>query len=208
MAFDWPSPITGFVLTKSAIEGQMAKAGEELFRIADLSHMWVIADVPEAELGRIEIGAMATISFRTFPDEPRVGRVTFLLHELDARTRTGKVRIEVDNPGHRLKHEMYADVVIDTGAGPGGEKLAVPTSAVIDSGKRQVVLIALGEGRFEPRPVKLGQRGDGYVKLREGVRPGELVVVAGNFLIDAESNLKAALESFTVDTTTSQEDKR
>lgn len=198
MTFDWPAPISGFVLAKPAIEGQMAKAGEELFRIADLNHMWVVADVPEAELGRVEVGAQATVTFRAFPGESRVGRVTFVLHELDARTRTGKVRIELDNPGHKLKHEMYADVVIDGEPGE-AERLAVPSSAVIDSGTRQVVLVDRGEGRFEPRPVKLGMRGDGYVELREGVKPGEKVVVAGNFLIDAESNLKAALEAFTAD---------
>lgn len=201
MTFDWPSPISGFVLAKPAIEGQMAKAGDELFRIADLSHMWVVASVPEAELGAVEIGAPASITFRAYPDDPRAGRVTFVLHELDAGTRTGKVRIEIDNADHRLRHEMYADVVIDAGAGAGGgaERLAVPASAVIDSGARQVVLVARGGGRFEPRPVKLGQRGDGYVEVREGVRAGEMVVVAGNFLIDAESNLKAALEGFTAD---------
>jgi membrane fusion protein, copper/silver efflux system len=198
MAFDWPAPITGFVLSKPAIEGQMAKAGEELFRIADLSHMWVIADVPESEIGRVEIGAGATVTFRAYPDEPRAAKVTFVQHELDPRTRTAKVRIELDNPSHKLKHEMYADVVID-GSANDGERLAVPSSAVIDSGTRTVVLVDRGEGKFEPRKVKLGLRSDGHVEVREGLTAGEKVVVAGNFLIDAESNLKAALDAFNGD---------
>ena len=197
LSFDWPSPISGFVLAKPAIEGQMAKAGEELFRIADLSQMWVVADVPEQDIAAIEAGARATITFRAFPGEPRQGRVTFVLHELDPKTRTAKVRIEIANADHRLKHEMYADAVIETGGD--AERLAVPASAVIDSGTRQVVLVDRGEGRFEPRAVKLGARGDGYVEVREGVKAGEKVVVAGNFLIDAESNLKAALQAFTAD---------
>jgi Cu(I)/Ag(I) efflux system membrane fusion protein len=198
MSIDWPSPATGVVLEKKVIEGQMAKAGEELFRIADLSRLWVIADVPEQDLGGIDIGASATVTFRTYPTEPRTGRVTFILHEIDARTRTGKVRIELENADLRLKHEMYADVAIGSGADHLA-RLAVPASAVIDSGTRQVVLIERGEGRFEPRAVKLGVKGEDFVEVREGVRAGEKVVVSANFLLDAESNLKAALKGFTAD---------
>ena len=138
------------------------------------------------------------MSFRAFPGETFEGKVTFVLHELDPATRTAKVRIEVKNPDHRIKHEMYADVVIDTGAGE-PPRLSVPISAVMDSGSRQVVLIDRGEGRFEPRPVKLGIRGDGFVEVLDGLKEGENVVVAANFLIDAESNLKAALAGFSAD---------
>jgi Cu(I)/Ag(I) efflux system membrane fusion protein len=113
-------------------------------------------------------------------------------------TRTAKVRIEIDNPGHRIKHEMYADVEIEAGAGD-EPRVAVPNSSILNSGKRQVVLVARGEGRFEPRPVKLGLRGEDYTEIKEGIAPGEEVVVAANFLIDAESNLKAALSGFTAD---------
>jgi Cu(I)/Ag(I) efflux system membrane fusion protein len=121
-------------------------------------------------------------------------------------TRTGKVRIEVKNPEHRIRHEMFADVEIDAGAND-YRRLAVPTSAVIDSGARQVVIVDRGEGRFEPRPVKLGMRGDGFVEVREGLQQGERIVVSANFLIDAESNLKAALKAFTSDASKSQEPK-
>ena len=142
----------------------------------------------------------ARIRCTALPNETFEGKVTFVLHELDASTRTGKVRIEVANPEHRIKHEMYAEAEIESGA-EDAERLSVPISSVIDSGTRQVVLVARGEGRFEPRDVKLGARGEGYVEIERGVAEGENVVVSANFLIDAESNLKAALSSFSGDAT-------
>ena len=200
MAIDWPSPIDGIVFEKKVIQGQMVKEGEVLYRIADLSTLWVIADVAERDLAVVKVGQPATMTFRAFPDEPRQGKVAFILHELDMKTRTAKVRIEVANPDHRLRHEMFADVVIDTG-GEDADRISVPTSAVIDSGTRQVVLVERGPGLFEPREVKLGMRGDGFVEIKEGVKAGEKVVVTANFLIDAESNLKAALKGFAPDAT-------
>jgi Cu(I)/Ag(I) efflux system membrane fusion protein len=198
MSISWPAPMTGVVMMKNIVEGQMAKAGQELYRLADLTSIWVIADVAERDIGLVKVGAPARMSFRAFPGETFEGKVTFVLHELDPATRTAKVRIEVKNPDHRIKHEMYADVVIDTGAGE-PPRLSVPISAVMDSGSRQVVLIDRGEGRFEPRPVKLGMHGDGFVEVVDGLKEGENVVVAANFLIDAESNLKAALAGFSAD---------
>ena len=197
-SFDYPSPASGVVMEKMVVEGMMIKMGEPLYKLADLSSIWVIADVAEQDLGRVKIGSPAKVNFRALPGETSSGQVTFILHELDPITRTGHVRIEVKNPDHRIKHEMYAEVVIESGAGE-DPRLTVPTSAVIDSGSRQVVLIDLGEGRFEPRPVKLGLRGDGVVEIQDGLKAGEKVVVTANFLIDAESNLKAALSSFTAD---------
>lgn len=198
MSFDWPSPVSGVIMEKKIVEGQMAKMGEVLFMIGDLSKIWVIADVPEQETANVKIGDAATIRFRGLSAEPYQGKVTFILHELDHAARTGKIRIEVANPDHVIKHEMYAEVEIDSGTGD-EMRLAVPTSAVLDSGNRQIVLLDRGDGRFEPRPVTLGQRGDGMVEIREGVAAGDKVVVSANFLIDAESNLKAALSSFTAD---------
>jgi Cu(I)/Ag(I) efflux system membrane fusion protein len=196
MSIDWPSPTTGVVMQKRVIEGQMARAGEELYRIADLTNIWVVADIAEQDLDLVRIGAPATVAFRAYPGRSFEGRVTFLLHELDASTRTAKARIEVHNPDHIIKHEMYADVEISA---RGGEAalLVVPASAVIDSGNRQVVIVAKGEGRFQPRPVKLGMRGGDRVEILDGVTEGEEVVTSANFLIDAESNLKAALQAFT-----------
>ncbi|MBN9274857.1 MAG: efflux RND transporter periplasmic adaptor subunit, partial [Mesorhizobium sp.] len=199
ISFDWPSPVSGVVMKKQAVEGMMMRAGEELMMLADLASIWVIADVPEQDIGQIRIGSTAKVTFRAFPNEVFDGRVNFVLHELEMATRTAKVRIEVANPEYRIKHEMFADVEIDAGEGEPA-RTAVPISALIDSGNRQVVIIDRGEGRFEPRSVKVGLRGEGYVEIVEGVEAGENVVVAANFLIDAESNLKAALSGFTADT--------
>jgi Cu(I)/Ag(I) efflux system membrane fusion protein len=198
IAFDWPSPVTGVVMQKKAIEGMMMKAGDEMLRLADLSNIWVVAEVAEQDIGLVREGALAKVSFNAFPGQTFEGRVTLILHELDAATRTAKVRIEVANPEHRIRHEMFADVVIDAGAGE-APRLVVPASAVIDSGNRQVVLVDKGEGRYEPRAVKLGLRGDGLIEVTEGVAAGDKVVTTANFLIDAESNLKAALQGFAVE---------
>jgi Cu(I)/Ag(I) efflux system membrane fusion protein len=198
MTFDWPSPADGYIMKKNVVEGQMVRMGDEIFLIAGLEKIWVIADVAEQDVGLVAVGQPVRVRFKSFPSETFEGRVTFILHELEMATRTAKVRIEIDNPGHRIKHEMFADVEIEAGAGD-EPRVAVPNSSILNSGKRQVVLVARGEGRFEPRPVKLGLRGEDYTEIMEGIAPGEEVVVAANFLIDAESNLKAALSAFTAD---------
>jgi len=203
MSFDWPSPADGYIMKKNAVEGQMVRMGDEIFRIANLEKIWVIADVAEQDMGLVAIGQPAKVRFKAFPSETFKGRVTFILHELNMATRTGQVRIELGNPERRIKHEMYADVEIDTGAGK-KPRVAVPNSAIINSGNRQVVLVARGQGRFEPRPVTLGLRGENYTEIKKGVAAGEEVVVAANFLIDAESNLKAALAGFTADEATKE----
>ena len=190
----WPAPATGDVIEKRVINGQRVRAGDELFRIADHTRVWIIADVSETDLPAIKIGTRAIVTVRAYMAEPVEGEVTFIYPELKAETRTARVRIEVPNPDGRLKIDMYADVVFQTGeASP---VIAVPASAVIDSGQRQIVLVAKGEGRFEPRPVKLGRRGDSYVEVLEGLSKGDEVVTSATFLIDAESNLKAALQAF------------
>lgn len=194
-AIDWPSPVSGVVMEKKIVEGQKVASGDMLYQIGDLGKIWVIANVAEQDFAAVEIGAPATVSFQALPKEQFQGTVTFILHELDVQTRTGKVRIEIANPDHRIKHEMFADVTIDAGSGD-EPRLAVPNSSVLDSGVRQVVLVDKGEGRFEPRAVKLGVRGDGYTEITEGLADGENVVVSANFLIDAEGNLKAALKGF------------
>jgi membrane fusion protein, copper/silver efflux system len=193
---DWPSPATGDVIEKKIINGQRVQAGQELYRIADHAHLWVIADVAEADLPIVKVGTRASVTVRAYAAEPIQGEVTFIYPELRMETRTARVRIEIPNPDGRLKVEMYADVVFQAGAGD-EPCIAVPVSAVIDSGTRQVVLVAKGEGRFEPRAVKLGRRGDGYVEVLDGIGKGEEVVTAATFLIDAESNLKTALQAFT-----------
>lgn len=196
ISFDWPSPVSGIVTRKNVIEGQMVKAGEEIFRIVDLSTIWVIADVPEQDVDLIKVGQEAQIKFRAFPDEMFEGKITFILHEMDMVTRTGKVRIEVKNPGNRIRHEMFADVAIDVSKDK-PEKLVIPLSALIDSGNRQVAIVDKGDGLFEPRDVIIGERGDQFVVIKGGLHERERVVESGNFLIDAESNLKSALSSLT-----------
>jgi membrane fusion protein, copper/silver efflux system len=193
---DWASPASGDVIEKQVIEGQRVAAGDELFRIADHSRVWVIAEVAEADIGDIKVGTRATVTLRSFPTEPHEGVVTFVYPELmKPETRTVSVRIELPNSDGQVKPGMYADVVFHADA-EGAPVAAVSDSAVIDSGTKQVVLVSKGEGRFEPRAVKLGRRGEGYVEVTDGLKEGEDVVTSANFLIDAESNLKAALQTF------------
>ena len=189
------SPRSGVVLERMAIDGMMAAAGETLFRIADTSSVWIIADVPEYELASVQRGAAATVRFRSLPGRVFSGKVDEIYPEIQAETRTAKIRVELLNPDGAMIAHMYADVEI--AAGGGAAVVTVPDSAVIDSGDRQVVIVDLGEGRFEPRDVQLGMRGAGMVEIRQGVAEGETVVVSANFLIDAESNLKAALSALT-----------
>jgi membrane fusion protein, copper/silver efflux system len=196
MSLVWPAPVTGDVIEKRVIKGQRVKAGDELYRIADHSHLWVIVDVAESDLPAVKLGTRATVTVRAYAAQPVEGEVTFIYPELRTETRTARVRIELPNPDGRLKIDMYAGVVFQPRADE-QPATAVPISAVIDSGTRQIVLVAKGEGRFEPRLVKLGRRGDGYVEVLDGVNRGEEVVTSATFLIDAESNLKAALQAFT-----------
>lgn len=193
---DWASPATGDVIEKNVIEGQRVMAGDELFRIADHSRVWVVAEVAEADNAAIKVGSPATVTLRALANEPHEGTVSFIYPEMmKPETRTISVRIELPNTDGKIKTGMYADVVFqaDDGDAP---TLAVPDSAVIDSGTRQVVLVAKGEGRFEPREVKLGRRGEGYTEITSGLQLGEEVVTSATFLIDSESNLKAALQAF------------
>jgi Cu(I)/Ag(I) efflux system membrane fusion protein len=193
---DWASPATGDIVEKKVIQGQRVMAGDELFRIADHSSVWVVAEVAEADIGEIKVGMPATVTLRAFPAEPHDGPVSFIYPEMmNPETRTITVRIELDNPYGKMKPGMYADVVFQAGDGE-ATAIAVPNSAIIDSGTRQVVFVAKGEGRFEPREVKLGRRGEGYTEIANGLEVGEEVVTSATFLIDAESNLKAALQSF------------
>jgi Cu(I)/Ag(I) efflux system membrane fusion protein len=169
--------------------------GEALYKISDLSSLWLLADIFEQDLALIQPGQAAKITVNAYPGKPFSGKVTFVYPTLTSGTRTAKVRIELANPGGLLKPEMYAKVELLTGS-PKAKVLSVPDSAVIDSGTRQIVLVQLGAGLFEPRTVALGVHADGYVEVLEGVQAGENVVVSANFLIDSESNLKAALGSF------------
>ena len=191
----WPSPRDGVVLERNAVDGQGFKAGDVLFRIADHTGVWVMADVAEGDIGALKPGQSVRVTTRAHPGRVFTGKVAVVYPHLMKETRTVRVRIELPNPDLALLPDMYADVDISTGAD--APVIAVPESAVIDSGTRQVVILDRGDGRFEPRNVKLGRKGDGYVEVMSGLQDGETIVVNGNFLIDAESNLQSALKGLT-----------
>ncbi|MDB5636095.1 MAG: Secretion protein HlyD [Bradyrhizobium sp.] len=193
-SIEWTAPRDGFVLERNAIEGMRVQPGGVLFRIADHSVVWALIDVAERDLGAISIGQPATVKARSFPGPEFSGKVEVIYPEINKETRTARIRVELPNPDLVLLHDMYVDAEIDTGSGE--PMLSVAESAVMDTGSRQAVFVDKGQGRFEPREVKLGQRGSGYVEIRQGLTDGEPVVVSANFLIDAESNLKAALKGF------------
>jgi multidrug efflux pump subunit AcrA (membrane-fusion protein) len=190
-----PSPVAGTVIEKPALQGMRFMPGEPLYKIVDMSQMWLLAEIYEQDLANVRVGQEATIALRAYPGRTFKGRVSFIYPTVGEATRTARVRIEIPNPAGELKADMYATLEIASPLGP-RNVLAVPESAVLDNGVRQAVLVDHGEGRFEPRTVKVGARADGYVEVIEGVRDGEPVVVSANFLIDAESNLKAALSGF------------
>ncbi|MFA6312297.1 MAG: efflux RND transporter periplasmic adaptor subunit [Sterolibacterium sp.] len=188
------SPVSGIVTEKKAVQGMRFMPGDALYQVADLSAVWIIADVFEQDIGQVKLGAKTQIRINAYPGKVFEGAITYVYPTLKAETRTVPVRVELANPGHTLKPGMFAQMELAIGAKT--KVVTVPVSAVIDSGTRRIVLIQLKEGRFEPREVKLGARSDDYVEVTEGVKDGELVVVAANFLIDAESNLKAVIGGF------------
>ena len=179
-----------------AIEGARVMAGEPLYRLVDFSHVWVIAEVYEQDLPSVVAGLPVEVELDAFPGERFKGEVSFIYPGLTPATRTAKVRVELDNPDGTLKTDMFAAVLLSADMAS-ADVLSVPDSAILDTGKRQAVLVERGEGRYEPREVKIGRRADGYAEIQEGLSEGEKVVVSANFLIDAESNLQAALRAFT-----------
>lgn len=188
---DWPAPRDGVILERNAIDGMKAEAGQTLFRIADLSIVWALIDIAEHDYARIRLGQDVTLRVRGLPDKTFSGRIALIYPQVNKETRTTRVRIELANPGLVLRPDMYVDAEI--ASGDSSRVATAPEGAVIDTGKRQIVILDKGDGRFEPREVKTGRRGEGVVEIREGVNEGDKVVVAANFLIDAESNLKSAL---------------
>ena len=185
------SPVSGLVTEKKALQGMRFMPGEALYQVTDLSSVWVVADVFEQDIALVKTGAKAKVTINAYPNQVFEGRITYVYPTMKAETRTLAVRIELANPGQLLKPAMYAQV--DLPVGGTQPVLTVPDSAVIDSGTRRIVLVQIEEGRYEPREVELGARGENHVEVLKGVREGEQVVVAANFLIDAESNLKAAV---------------
>lgn len=184
------SPISGFVLKKDAVQGMRVMPDKELYTIADLSTVWVNADIYEYELAHIRVGQKTTIKLAYYPAREFVGKVSWIAPVLDEKTRTAKIRLEFPNRELVLKPEMYANVEIEINA---GRKLAVPDEAVLDSGLRNVVFLDKGEGRFEPAEVKIGSKFDGYYEVLAGLSPGERILASASFLLDSESRLKEAM---------------
>lgn len=197
-SFAWPAPRDGVVLERAAVDGMRAEPGDVLFRIADTSLVWVLVDVPEREIGGLAVGGAVTVRVRGLPEQDFRGRIALLYPQVDMGTRTARLRVELPNPDGSLLPGMFAEAEVAVGSE--APVIAVPDGAVVDTGTRQLVILDRGEGRFEPRDVKAGRRGEGWTEIREGVAEGDRVVVAANFLIDAESNLRAALRGLTAAT--------
>ncbi len=185
------SPVDGVVLKKNAIQGTRVMPTDTLYEIGDLSHVWVLADIYEFDLPYVRVGQKAQVSISSIAGRSWIGRLTFVSPTLDEKTRTAKVRLELDNPGGLLKPDMYADVLLQEPIGMG---VAVPESAVLQTGTRSIVFVDRGKGQFEPRQVQAGVKANGLIQIKAGVAAGETVVVDANFLVDSESRLKAALQ--------------
>ena len=184
------SPFSGTVLEKVAYKGMNVMPGMVLYKLADLSAVWLIADIYEYELPFIHLGQQAIVQLSYLPGELFTGKAIYIYPSLDSNTRTAKVRFEFPNPHGKLKPEMYANVEIKVHL---GRKLAVPEGAIIDTGLRQIAIIDKGSGYFEPRDVKVGAKVDNYYEVIKGLKAGERVVTSANFLIDSESRLKEAV---------------
>jgi Cu(I)/Ag(I) efflux system membrane fusion protein len=186
------APISGYVTQRNVTQGEKIGPDTTLLDIADLSRVWVIASVYEYELPFVRVGQAATVTLSYLPGRTFRGRSTLVYPTIEGTTRTAQVRLEFDNPDLALKPEMYAEVEIESRL---GERLAVPDSAVLSSGTRNIVFVARGDGYFEPREVRLGLRLPDAVEILEGLSEGERVVASGTFFVDSESKLKAALKA-------------
>lgn len=180
------SPMKGYVIDKTAFQGMFVKPEMTLYTIADLSTIWVLAEVYEYELPFIQVGQSATLTLEAFPEETFSGRVTYVYPYLNKEARTVQVRLEIPNPHIRLKPDMYGTTVIGIDR---GLKLAVLDQAVLDSGLRKIVYVAQEKGMFEPREVTLGAKVGSFFEVTQGLKEGERIVTSGTFLLDSESRL-------------------
>jgi Cu(I)/Ag(I) efflux system membrane fusion protein len=194
-AVDIRSPVDGYVVAKNAVAGVAVQPGTVLFEVADLSRVWVTADVAELDIARVRVGQTARFEPAAFPGEMQSGRVQLISPVLDAQNRTLRLRLELKNrfdaSGPRLRPGMNGTVHLDLPASSG---LMVPAEALVDTGEARYVFVARGGGRFQPRRVQVGARTGDKVEILSGVADGETVVTTGNFLLDSESRLRAAIE--------------
>jgi Cu(I)/Ag(I) efflux system membrane fusion protein/cobalt-zinc-cadmium efflux system membrane fusion protein len=187
------SPASGFVIEKQALKGMHVMPGQSLYKVADLSAVWVEADVYEQDMRLVRRGAQANVTLDAYPDERFSGRVIYVYPFVAEKTRTVKVRFEFPNRGSRLKPGMYANVEL---SGPSTAGLVIPLNALLDSGKEQIVFVAQGDGYFEPRRVKVGRRLDDRVEILAGLKEGEAVATGAAFFLDSESQLRASLQAY------------
>lgn len=188
------APFSGTVLTKKILKGDKIRAGSELMKIADLTNLWLNADVYESDLGKIQLGNTAEIEFSYKPEKTYKGKVSFIYPTVDPVTRTVKVRIELVNSNEELKPSMFGNVTIF--GKESGEVPTVEETAVLRSGKNSLVILSLGEGKFKPVNVKLGQYSDGYYEVLSGLKVNDVIVKSGQFMIDSESSLRSAVDLF------------
>ena len=190
------SPVSGIVTEKKAVQGMRFAAGDALYQITDIASVWVMAEVYEHDVPTLKTGQEVRVRLDAYPGKVLHGRIGYIYPTLNAQTRTVPVRVELGNPDGLLRPGMFARVDVALQAAPegAGRVLAVPLTAVLDSGRSQRVFVQTAPGRFEPREVQLGLRADTHVQVLSGLREGEQVVVGGNFLIDSESHLKSALK--------------
>ena len=183
------APASGFVMTRNAYPKQRILPDTELYQLVDLSNIWIVADIYEFEAADVKVGQAATVTLSSFPGRTFSGKITYIYPQVDNTTRTLKVRIELSNKGFLLKPDMYADVTLNINY---GNRLVVPQEAVLDSGSEQLVYVALADGYFEPRKIRIGPKVDDKYVVLNGLQAGERIVTSGNFLIDSESKLKSA----------------
>jgi Cu(I)/Ag(I) efflux system membrane fusion protein len=187
------APVSGFVIEKQAVKGLHVMPGQTLYKVSDLSVVWVEADVYDSELAAIRVGDVATVTVGAYPGERFAGRAIYIYPYVDDKTRANKVRIQLANRGGRLKPGMYANVELKS---RGRSGLVVPTNAVLDSGTEQVVFVAGGDGLFQPRKVTIGRRLGDSTEILEGLTEGDQVATGASFFLDSESQLRAALQGY------------
>ncbi len=188
------APFNGTVITKSIVKGDKINAGKEIMKIADLSNLWLKADVYESDLNKVQLGANAKIEFSYKPGKEYEGKVTFIYPTVNPVTRTVEVRVDIKNYNDELKPAMFGNVEIQGKDLP--ELPTVPETAIIRSGKESIVILSLGDGKFKPVDVKLGQYSDGYYQILSGLNINDVIVTSGQFMIDSESSLRSAVNLF------------
>lgn len=192
-AVTFRSPASGYVIEKHVVEGMYVPAGQTMYTIADLSRVWVEADIYEQEIPFVRQGLRATVALDAYPGEQFTGRIVYIYPFVEADTRTVRVRFDVPNPDGRLKPGMYANVALEA---PVGMSTTIPANALLDSGSRQLVFVAEGDGYFQPRDVRVGEQVGDRVRILDGLQPGEQVATNATFFLDSESQLRASLQAF------------